>query len=157
MSINSVFLVGRLGAAPELKTTRTGKAVCNLRIATDGRHGGDEPAPPDWHRVVVWERAAENCYKYLDRGSQVAVQGRLRTDKWERNGEPRYTTEIVARTVTFLGKKTDAGTPADEAPVAPVAPEVSAPMAEPASRPAAKGRARGRQRAAPDRHDDIPF
>ena len=102
--MNSVFLVGRLGADPELRRTGAGKCVCNLRLATE--RGGKEgrAAEPDWHRVVVWERQAETCAQYLQKGRMVAVSGRLQHRVWEtEKGEKRYSTEVVAYRVQFFG------------------------------------------------------
>ena len=101
--MNSVFLVGRLGADPELRRTGAGKSVCNLRLATE-RGGKEGRAPePDWHRVVVWERQAETCAKYLQKGRMVAVSGRLQHRAWETDkGEKRFSTDVVAYRVQFF-------------------------------------------------------
>lgn len=101
--MNSVFLVGRLGADPELRRTGGDKAVCNLRVATE--RGGKDAASgePDWHRVVVWDRQAETCARYLQKGRMVAVSGRLQHRAWETDkGEKRYSTEVVAYRVQFF-------------------------------------------------------
>lgn len=101
-SVNKVILVGRLGQDPELRHTTSGKAVCNLRLAT-----GDEDKT-EWHNVVVWEKPAENCAKYLSKGRQVYVEGRLQTRKYEdKAGVERKATDVVAYSVQFLGGKGD--------------------------------------------------
>ena len=102
--MNSVFLVGRLGADPEMRRTTAGKAVCNLRVATDKASKDGTKQEPDWHRVVVWDRQAETCERYLEKGRMVAVAGRLQHRSWEAdNGEKKYVTEVVAHRVQFFG------------------------------------------------------
>lgn len=97
--MNSVQLIGTLGQDPDLRTTGSGKAVCNLRLAISGRNDDDTT----WLDVVVWERQAENCAKYLTKGKKVAVEGRLQTNGWEtREGQKRTKLEVVAFRVDFL-------------------------------------------------------
>ncbi len=108
MSVNKVILVGNLGAKPELRYTPGGQAVANFNIATSERWGGRDGQQAqertEWHRIVVWGKTAENCGKYLDKGRQVYIEGRLQTREWnDKEGQKRYTTEIVAMTVQFLG------------------------------------------------------
>jgi single-strand DNA-binding protein len=99
--INKVILVGRLGRDPEMRFTGTGKPVTTFSVATDG-WGKD--APPDWHRVVCWERLAETTNQYLEKGRLVYVEGRITTRKYtDRDGNDRQSTEIVASHVKFLG------------------------------------------------------
>ena len=105
-SVNKVILVGRLGADPEIRYTPNGQAVATLRLATNEWSGSGESREErtEWHRVVVWGKLAERCSEYLKKGRQVYAEGRLRTRSWEdRDGNKRYTTEIVANTVQFLG------------------------------------------------------
>ena len=98
--MNNVTLFGNLGADPELKNTGTGKAVCNLSVATTERY--NEQDSTEWHSVVCWEKTAENVCKYLNRGSKVLVNGRLQTRSWEdKEGKKQYKTEIVAHRVEF--------------------------------------------------------
>lgn len=108
MSLNRATIIGNLGSSPDLKHTQSGTAVCTLSIATNRKwkdKDDKEHEEVEWHRVVVWGKQAENCAKYLGKGKQVYVEGRLRTQKWEddKNIE-RWTTEIVASRVQFLGK-----------------------------------------------------
>jgi single-strand DNA-binding protein len=108
MSVNKVILVGNLGVKPEIRYTPGGQAVANFRIATNERWGGRDGQPAqertEWHNIVVWGKTAENCGKYLDKGRQVYIEGRLQTREWQdKEGQKRYTTEIVAQTVQFLG------------------------------------------------------
>jgi len=105
--INKVILVGNLGADPELRYTSGGQAVCDMRMATSEKWTGKDGQPQErteWHRIVVWGRSAESCNEYLNKGSQAYVEGRIQSRKWEdRDGNTRYTTEIVATRVLFLG------------------------------------------------------
>ena len=99
MSVNKVLLLGRLGADPEVKYTPSGEAVCNFSVATsyDKEH-------TEWHNIVVWKKQAEACGQYLGKGSQVFIEGYLRTRNWDdRDGNKRYRTEIVAQRVDFIG------------------------------------------------------
>lgn len=104
--VNKVIIVGRLGADPELKTVGTGQ-VARLSIATSEAwtgKDGQRQERTEWHRIVVWGRQAENCAKHLSKGRQVYVEGRLQTRNWEDpQGQKRYSTEIVANVVQFLG------------------------------------------------------
>lgn len=105
MSLNRAMLIGNLTADPELRHTQSGTAVCDLRIATNERRKvGDEwKDHAEYHRVVVWAKRAENCAKYLSKGSKVYIEGRLSTRaRDDKDGNKRYTTEIVADDVQFL-------------------------------------------------------
>ena len=105
-SVNKVILVGNLGKDPELKYTQAGKAFCNFSIATTeawNDAAGVKQEKTEWHRITVWAKQAENCGKYLKKGSSAYVEGRLQTRSWDHNGEKRYATEIVADSVKFLG------------------------------------------------------
>jgi single-strand DNA-binding protein len=109
--MNKVMLIGHLGADPEVRYTQGGSPVCNLRIATDESYTDREGKRVDrteWHRVIVFQRQAENCAKYLGKGSLVFVEGKLTTRKWQdQSGQDRYTTEIRADRVEFLGRRGD--------------------------------------------------
>ena len=107
-SVNKVILIGNLGADPELKYTPTSRALCNLRIATTEVYkdkGGQRQEKTEWHRVTVWGEQAESCSKYLAKGRSVYIEGRLQTRSWDdkTDGKKRYSTEIVAERVVFLG------------------------------------------------------
>ncbi|MEA3386320.1 MAG: single-stranded DNA-binding protein [Thermodesulfobacteriota bacterium] len=110
-SLNKVMLIGRLGADPEIRYTADGTAVTTLSIATNRLVKRDdrwEEGDPDWHRVVAWRRLAEICGEYLRKGSNVYVEGQLRTRSWEdRDGNKRWTTEVVARDMMMLDSKGD--------------------------------------------------
>lgn len=106
MSLNKAMIIGNLGADPEVRYTQSGTAVGNLRIATNEKwtdKSGQRQERTEWHRVVVFGKTAENCSKYLKKGRQVYVEGRIQTNEWQdKDGNKRYTTEIVASNVTFL-------------------------------------------------------
>lgn len=111
--MNNVILIGNLGSDPDMRHTQSGTAVANLSIATNESYkdkDGEWQDKTEWHRVVVWGAQAENCAKYLSKGSKVGVSGKLQTRKWEDDdGNARYTTEVVARNVEFLTKSSAAG------------------------------------------------
>ncbi len=104
--INKVILIGRLGADPEVKTVGSGQQVARLSVATSENwtdKEGQKQERTEWHRIVVWGKLAELCGRYLAKGRQVYVEGRLQTRSWEdQQGAKKYTTEIVANTVQFL-------------------------------------------------------
>jgi single-strand DNA-binding protein len=106
--INKVILVGNLGADPEVRYTASGAAVANLRLATSDqwkdKQTGEQQERTEWHRVVMFGRLGEIAGEYLRKGRQVYIEGSIRTNKWQdRDGNDRYTTEIVARDMQMLG------------------------------------------------------
>jgi single-strand DNA-binding protein len=104
--MNRVTLIGNLGGAPRLRTTDSGTPVCNLRMATTERwtQNGQRQERTEWHDITVWGRMAENCGRFLSKGSKVAVEGELRSRVWQTDdGETRRSSFINARTVEFLG------------------------------------------------------
>lgn len=107
--VNKVMLIGNLGAEPEGRFTQSGIAVSNFSVCTSERwkdKSGQQQQTEEWHRVVAWKNLAEVCGKYLHKGSKVYVEGKLQTRKWQdKNGNDRYTTEIVASDVQFLTPK----------------------------------------------------
>ncbi len=106
-SVNKVILIGHLGANPEVKYLPSGQAVAELRLATNENFTdkqGQKQERTEWHRVVVWGKTAENCAQYLAKGRQIYLEGRLQTRTWDdKEGNKRYTTEVVAQQVVFLG------------------------------------------------------
>jgi single-strand DNA-binding protein len=111
--INKAILIGRLGADPEVRYTPSGVAVANFNIATSeewkDKDTGEKKERTEWHRIVVWSKLGELCGEYLSKGRQVYVEGRIQTRSWDdRDGNKRYTTEIIATDVQFLGGR-DAG------------------------------------------------
>ncbi len=110
MSLNKVMLIGNLGADPELRHTGSGVAVCSLSVATTDKRkdqSGQLIEETEWHRVNVWKNAAENCAKYLSKGSKVFLEGKITTREYEKDGVKKYSTEIVAFSVQFLDSKGD--------------------------------------------------
>ncbi len=107
--LNKVFLIGHLGRDPELRYTQSGMPIATLNIATDESYTdkeGNKIDKVEWHRVVVFQRQAENCANFLGKGSLVFVEGSLQTRKWQDpQGQERYTTEIKAQRVQFLNRK----------------------------------------------------
>jgi len=106
--VNKVILVGHLGADPDMRYTSNGAGVCELRLATGESwkdKNGERHERTEWHRIIVWNKTAEHCAKYLSKGSQVYVEGRIQTRSYEKDGGTRYITEIVANQVTFLDSK----------------------------------------------------
>ena len=114
MSVNKVIILGRLGQEPELRHTPTGSAVCNFSLATSENwtdKSGQRQERTEWHRIVVWGKLAELCNQYLAKGRQAFVEGKLQTRSWDdKDGNKRYTTEINATTVQFIGGQASAGT-----------------------------------------------
>jgi single-strand DNA-binding protein len=112
--INKVILVGNLGADPDTRYMPSGKAVTNIRIATSeswkDRQTGDQQERTEWHSIVMYDKLGEIAAEYLRKGSQVYIEGSLRTRKWQdKEGKDRYTTEIIARDMQMLGGRGGAG------------------------------------------------
>lgn len=106
-SVNSATILGRLGADPDYRTSQAGNGVAQLSVATNERvkDGDGWKETVEWHRVVAFGKTADNCNQYLRKGSQVYIEGKIQTRKWQdRDGVDRYTTEIVAWKVLFLDK-----------------------------------------------------
>ena len=106
--VNKVILIGNLGADPEVRYAQNGRAVANFRLATTEtwKREGEKEEQTEWHRVVTFGRLAEICGEYLSKGSKVYIEGRIQTRKWEdRDGNARYTTEIVAREMKMLSPR----------------------------------------------------
>jgi single-strand DNA-binding protein len=107
--INKVILVGNLGADPETRYTPTGTAITSIRIATSeswkDKQTGEQQERTEWHRVKFFGRLAEIAGEYLKKGSQVYVEGKLRTDEYEKDGVKRYSTDIIADEMQMLGSR----------------------------------------------------
>lgn len=107
--VNKVIIVGRLGSDPELKYTANSQAIARFSVATSeswkNKQTGDMQEKTEWHRIVVWGKMAEICGQHLAKGRQVYIEGKLQTRSWEdqASGQKKYSTEIVAGTVQFLG------------------------------------------------------
>ena len=112
-SVNKVLLIGRLGGDPEVRYTSNGGAVANFTLATNetwNDKSGQKQERTEWHRVVVWGKLGELCGQYLSKGRQAYIEGRLQTRDWtDKEGHKRYTTEVVAQNVVFLGSSAGTG------------------------------------------------
>jgi len=144
--VNKVILVGNLGRDPEVRYMPSGNAVANVTLATTeswkDKQTGEKQERTEWHNVVFYSRLAEIAGEYLKKGSQVYVEGSLRTRKWQdKSGNDRYTTEIIASDMQMLGGRSGAGGYA--------AGDAKPPMAEHSTASAGP--------AAADFDDDIPF
>ena len=145
--VNKVILVGNLGADPETRYMPSGSAVTNIRIATSeswkDKTSGEQQERTEWHNVVFFGRLAEIAAEYLRKGSQVYVEGSLRTRKWEgKDGVERYTTETVASEMQMLGGRSGGGSGPARAP------------SQPSQRSSAPANDKG---PVDDFDDDIPF
>ena len=134
--INKVILIGNLGKDPETRYMPSGSAVTNLRIATSesfkDRETGEQQERTEWHSVAMFGKLAEISAEYLKKGSQVYVEGKLRTRKWQdQGGQDRYTTEIVGDELQMLGKKDGSGTASFGAHGVPSAPQANSMSAPP--------------------------
>ena len=146
-SVNKVILVGNLGRDPETRTFPSGDQVCNVTLATTDKwkdkQSGEMREATEWHRLVFNGRLAEIAAQYLRKGSQIYVEGRLKTRKWQdKEGKDRYTTEIIANEMQMLGTRGG-----DRAGAEPRGEPRTAPTQERAAQPAAAG----------EFDDDIPF
>ncbi|AXV74289.1 single-stranded DNA-binding protein [Ralstonia pseudosolanacearum] len=112
-SVNKVIIVGNLGADPETRYMPSGDAVTNIRVATTDRYkdkaSGEMREATEWHRIAFFGRLAEIAGEYLKKGSQVYVEGRLKTRQWEKDGQKQYSTEIVAEQMQMLGSRQGMG------------------------------------------------
>ncbi|MCH8334934.1 MAG: single-stranded DNA-binding protein [Proteobacteria bacterium] len=140
--VNKVILVGNLGNDPETRYMPSGSAVTNLSVATNeswkDKQTGEQKDRTEWHKVAMFGRLAEIAAEYLRKGSQVYIEGKLRTRKWQdKDGKDHWTTEIIADEMQMLGGRMDSGAPAMDDPPPP-------------SAPPPKG-------ASDDFDDDIPF
>ena len=128
-SVNKVILIGNLGADPESRFAPSGDAICNIRLATTetwrDKNTGERREATEWHRVAFFGKLAEIAGQYLRKGSQVYIEGSLRTRKWQdEDGKDQYTTEIRANEMKMLGSRQDG----DSAPRQQSAPQQSAPQ-----------------------------
>ncbi|MBI1175717.1 MAG: single-stranded DNA-binding protein [Sideroxydans sp.] len=151
MSVNKVILVGRLGKDPETRYMTNGEAVTNATLATSENwkdKSGEKQEKTEWHSLVFYRRLAEIAGEYLKKGSQVYVEGKLQTRKWQdKEGKDRYTTEIVVNEMQMLGSKSGGSS-------FEVVDRPAAASGAPASRPAAAAPAKGNFDSF---DDDIPF
>ena len=151
-SVNKVILIGHLGNDPEVKALEGGVSLARISVATTetytDRNTGDKISNTEWHRVVMWRGLANVAEKYLKKGSQVYIEGKLRTRSWEdENKQTRYATEIVADNMTMLGSRNDnsngGGSAQPQVQQAPVAQKPAPPT--------------GGVNLSSDEEDDLPF
>lgn len=114
-SLNKVIIIGNLGKDPELKFMPNGDAVCNFSVATTDSwkdKAGEKQERTEWHNIVMYRKVAEIAGEFLKQGSSVYLEGKLQTRKWQtKEGQDRYTTEVIADSMQMLGKKSEGGTP----------------------------------------------
>jgi single-strand DNA-binding protein len=151
--INKVILIGNLGADPETRAMPSGTTVANLRVATSeswrDKQTGEQQERTEWHRVALFGRLAEIAGEYLRKGSQVYIEGSLRTRKWQdKQGNERYSTEIVGNDLQMLGGRSGAGAGA---------PSSGASAGAPAAAPAFAEESAGGGSRSEEFDDDIPF
>lgn len=153
--VNKVILVGNVGQDPEIKYLDNNLVVARFSLATTERgytsqSGTQVPDRTEWHRIVVWRKLAEIAEKYVKKGSQLYVEGKIRTQEWtDQNGVKRYTTEIQADTFNFLGKKSDSDNSNSNQPSRAEASNASTvPVKKPESSPFS---------GQDDEVDDLPF
>jgi single-strand DNA-binding protein len=149
--VNKAILIGNLGNDPDMRYTAGGAAVANVSIATAeswrDKESGEQQERTEWHRVVFFGRLAEIVGEYLRKGSQIYVEGRLQTRKWtDKEGQDRYTTEIVANEMQMLGGKGGGSASYD-----------SAPKSQPSNAPEPQAAPAASAAPADDFDDDIPF
>jgi single-strand DNA-binding protein len=111
-SVNKVILLGRLGADPEIRYTQTGTPVATLSLATNKtwkNKEGQKQEKTEWHRVILWSKLAELSGQYLTKGREVYIEGELQTRSWEKDGQKKYTTEVVGQTLQFIGSGASKG------------------------------------------------
>ncbi len=155
MSLNKVMLIGNVGKDPEIRHLDNGTATTTITLATsDGytdKNTGQRVTNTEWHNVVLWRQLAELAEKYIRKGSQIFVEGKIRTRSWDdRDGQKRYTTEIVADNVRLLGRRDDNNSAGGSAPQ-----QQSSAPAGGYSQPAAASTAAVAEQ--PAESDDLPF
>jgi single-strand DNA-binding protein len=165
-SVNKVILVGNLGKDPETRYATSGAAICNITLATSrqwkDKASGEKREETEWHRVVFYDRLAEIAGEYLKKGRPVYVEGRLKTRKWQdKEGQDRYTTEIIAEEMQLLGSREGGGGGAGGGDVdfgGGSAGGGGAPRSGGAGKGAGAGGGAAKKPATPDDFDDdIPF
>lgn len=154
--VNKVILIGNLGADPEVRHLQNGTPVANIRLATSetykDRQTGERREQTEWHNVVLWRGLAEITEKYLRKGSKVYIEGKLRTRQWQdKDGQTRYTTEIVADEMTMLDRANNENAAAPVAGSQQRASQLSGAMQD---RPATSSAPIG---ADDNEMDDLPF
>lgn len=160
-SVNKVILVGNLGRDPETRYMPNGEAVTNVTIATSDnwtdKTSGEKKEATEWHRVTFYRRLAEVAGEYLKKGSQIYVEGKLRTRKWQdKEGQDRYTTEVIADVMQMLGGRSGVGGGEEGGPTSGYGSRGAEPDAG-KSAPRAGAGAKKSATTFEDMDDDIPF
>ncbi len=111
MGVNKVILIGNVGQEPEFRQTTSGTSLAKFSLATSDRRSKDRDGNPrtEWHRIVAWGRQAEFCRDYIHKGTQLFIEGTIRYDSYEKDGQKRYFTEIHVREIEFVGPKQSGG------------------------------------------------
>jgi len=162
-SVNKVILVGNLGKDPETRYATSGAAICNITLATSrqwkDKASGEKREETEWHRVVFYDRLAEIAGEYLKKGRPVYVEGRLKTRKWQdKEGQDRYTTEIIAEEMQLLGSREGGGGGGGDVDFGGGSAGGGAPRAGGAGKGTGTGGGAAKKPATPDDFDDdIPF
>jgi len=148
MSVNKVILIGFVGNDPEVRYVDNKTPVANFRLATSENYtnkAGEKVSQTEWHNIVLWRGLAGIAEKYVKKGTQLYIEGRIRTRSWDdRDGNKRYTTEIVADNMQLMGRRGDSG-------AIPTPSQNSAPDSQPVSKPSDDFVSEG------DATDDLPF
>jgi single-strand DNA-binding protein len=156
MSVNKVILIGHLGKDPEVRYMPSGEAVANVTLATSENwkdKNGEKQEKTEWHNVVFYRRLAEIVGEYVKKGSQIYVEGKITTEKWQdKEGKDRYTTKIVANEMKMLGSKSGGVGSFEVVENQSAPPARSAPAAKPATTAPAAGKSNF-----DNFDDDIPF
>lgn len=105
--MNRVTIIGRLGKDPEVRATPSGQSVCNFTVATTEKYKDEKKT--EWHNIVAWGKLADVCGRFLSKGREVAIEGKLATRSWEKDGQKQYRTEIVASSIEFIGGQRQEG------------------------------------------------
>lgn len=155
--INKVILVGNVGVDPEVRTMESGVKVARLRLATSERYtdkqSGERKEITEWHTITLWRGLADVVDRYVHKGSQLYIEGRLRTREWtDKDNVKRYTTEILADNMQLLGSRSD-----NQGGVTPAATTYQQPAAQPYQQTAAPAPAPAAIPSVQDDPDDLPF
>lgn len=155
MSVNKVILVGNVGKDPDIRYLEGGTAVCTLPLATSETYrnrDGERITTTEWHNIVLWRGLAEIAERYVKKGTQLYIEGRIRTRSWDdRDGNKRYTTEIIADNMQMLGRKPDDSASTDTQASSP-APQTTDKVEEPADNEDIPD-----NDTHPEEDDDLPF
>lgn len=162
--VNKVILVGNLGKDPEVRHLESGVPVASFSLATSetykDRNSGERKTVTEWHNVVLWRGLAEVAEKYLHKGDQVYIEGKLRTRQWESDNGTRYTTEVIGDNMTMLGgrpKQDEGYTPPAAQPAVPAQPASSEASAAAPATPVANVESTSSGETSSEEVDDLPF